>query len=84
MPNRIVRGAAPAQPIMTPGPTYLPKPKPRAAIAKRDIPFPPYLSDLSYVYSSVYVTPACSCLITSALPPVLSKRLLQGLAGLLP
>lgn len=45
---------------------------PRAVLAKRDAPFPPYLSDLSYAWSSVYMIPACSCIVSSAGQPVLS------------
>lgn len=55
------------QPIITPAP---PAP-PYAALAKRDAPLPPYMSDLSYFWSGVYLTPACSCIITSALPATL-------------
>lgn len=40
-------------------------------LAKRDAPFPPYLEDLSYAWSSVYMIPACSCVISSAGEPQL-------------
>ncbi|KAF2451210.1 hypothetical protein P171DRAFT_696 [Karstenula rhodostoma CBS 690.94] len=53
-------------------PSTPPRPTPRA-LAKRSIPFPPYFADLNYIWSSVYVTPACSCIISSALPPVPSS-----------
>lgn len=44
---------------------------PPARLAKRDAPFPPYLEDLSYAWSSVYMIPACSCVISSAGEPQL-------------
>lgn len=50
-----------------------PRPTPRAALKKRTTPFPPYFADLEYLWSSVWVTPACSCIISSALPPVPSS-----------
>lgn len=53
-----------------PAPAIAPVPQHVQALAKRGAPFPSYFADLSYVWSSVYVTPACSCIITSALPPV--------------
>ncbi|KAF2265762.1 hypothetical protein CC78DRAFT_567339 [Lojkania enalia] len=56
----------PAEPLITPEPTLVP----RADIVKRSAELPDYMSDLSYFWSYVYLTPACSCLITSALPPV--------------
>ncbi|PVH75180.1 hypothetical protein DL98DRAFT_14703 [Cadophora sp. DSE1049] len=59
--------SAPA-PAPTPGPTLLPP----NALIKRSDPFPDFLSDIDNFYSYPYVLAACSCLITSGLPPVLS------------
>ncbi|KAH6707849.1 hypothetical protein BKA61DRAFT_135198 [Leptodontidium sp. MPI-SDFR-AT-0119] len=55
-------------PSPTPGPTLLP----RHRLAKRDEPFPDFLSDADNFYSYPYVLAACSCLISSGLPLVLS------------
>lgn len=44
---------------------------PPARLAKRDAPFPPYLEDLSYAWSSVYMVPACSCVVSFAGEPQL-------------
>ncbi|KAG4437320.1 hypothetical protein IFR05_007216 [Cadophora sp. M221] len=55
-------------PDPTPGPTLLP----HHGLTKRDGPFPDFLSDVDNFYSYPYVLAACSCLISSGLPPVLS------------
>ncbi|KAL5384607.1 hypothetical protein PMIN02_009191 [Paraphaeosphaeria minitans] len=65
-------GQSPPGPPGLPIPQSPPRPTPRA-LAKRSIPFPPYFADLNYIWSSVWVTPACSCIISSALPPVPSR-----------
>ncbi|KAF1969657.1 hypothetical protein BU23DRAFT_652387 [Bimuria novae-zelandiae CBS 107.79] len=74
--KRVVHAAkpAPAQPIITAAPVVAPEAVARApALAKRDASFPEYMSDLTYFWSSLYVTPACSCIISSAQPPVPSN-----------
>ncbi|KAF2735003.1 hypothetical protein EJ04DRAFT_563824 [Polyplosphaeria fusca] len=68
----------PRAPIITPAPILPRRAAPveeRAVLEKRDAPLPPYMEDLSYFWSSVYLTPACSCLITSALPPTLKTTI---------
>ncbi|KAF1846658.1 uncharacterized protein K460DRAFT_406852 [Cucurbitaria berberidis CBS 394.84] len=60
--------AHPATASITPGP----------ALAKRDTPFPPYLKDLSYPWSSMYMIPACSCIVSSAGEPVASTTVMTA------
>ncbi|KAF1993380.1 hypothetical protein P154DRAFT_582865 [Amniculicola lignicola CBS 123094] len=69
-PTMTKRGAL-AHPAITPAPVLVPRAG-EAHMAKRDATLPGYLSELvpNNWWSYVYVTPACSCLITSALPPV--------------
>ena len=74
--KRIPRAAvpAPAHPLITAAPLPVPELLARKpALAKRDTPLPPYMEDLSYYWSSVYLTPACSCIISSAAAPVPSN-----------
>lgn len=59
---------APADAVITPAPEVVRVEG--AGLAKRDAPLPPYLEDLEYFYSKLYVTPACSCIISSAPKPV--------------
>ncbi|KAF2473768.1 uncharacterized protein BDR25DRAFT_341045 [Lindgomyces ingoldianus] len=63
----------PRQPEITPAP-QIEKIVPREAmnLQKRIEPVPNYMSDLEYFWSSIYLIPACSCLITSAKPPTRS------------
>src|ERR1051326_8798134 len=61
-PNQAM--AARAQ--ITPGPRLLHDG--RAVIAKRAYDLPDWLSSYSNVYSQIFLSDACSCLITSALP----------------
>ncbi|KAH7130458.1 hypothetical protein B0J11DRAFT_252449 [Dendryphion nanum] len=49
-------------------PTPAVAPRAENGLSKRDVPLPDYLSDLEYFWSKIYVEPACSCLINSALP----------------
>lgn len=70
-PEPTAPSAAPSQPLITSAPTAIPRAEP-ANIAKRDAPLPPYMSDLEYYWSNIYVAPACSCLISSAPSPTSS------------
>lgn len=64
------------EPLSTPAPAFTPGPKPLPrALIKRSHPFPDFLSDVDNFYSYPYVLAACSCLITSGLPPVLSTTM---------
>jgi hypothetical protein len=83
IPTSISLSASPSQPLVTTAPTLAPRvaeAEPEvdhiANIAKRDAPLPPYMSDLAYFWSSIYLAPACSCLITSAKPATLSTTTL--------
>jgi hypothetical protein len=60
--------AAAARAQITPGPKLLHDG--RAVIAKRAYDLPDWLSSYSNVYSQIFLSDACSCLITSALPVV--------------
>ncbi|KAH7323531.1 hypothetical protein BKA65DRAFT_70605 [Rhexocercosporidium sp. MPI-PUGE-AT-0058] len=56
-----------------PAPTPAPALLPRHKLTKRDgQPFPDFLTDIDNFYSYPYVLAACSCLISSGLPPLLS------------
>ncbi|KAF2690429.1 hypothetical protein K458DRAFT_103184 [Lentithecium fluviatile CBS 122367] len=66
-PTATTSTPASARPTITTAPTAVPR-----GLSKRDAPLPPYMSDLSYFWSGMYLTPACSCLISSALPPAKS------------
>ncbi|ORY18993.1 hypothetical protein BCR34DRAFT_582557 [Clohesyomyces aquaticus] len=63
-PTKLVaKNPVPRQPVITPAPQ----------LKKRIADPPDFLSsDLAYFWSSVYYIPACSCLITSAIPPTKS------------
>ena len=57
----------PADAVITPAPVPAPEVvRAEPALAKRDAPLPPYMQDLEYYYSKLYVAPACSCIISSA------------------
>lgn len=65
---------APAHPVITAAPVPAPElVAHEPALGKRDAPLPPYMEDLQYFWSSVYITPACSCIISSAAKPVPSN-----------
>jgi hypothetical protein len=66
--NAARRNAGPA-PVITPAPTPVVQNEARE-LAKRKVPLPRHLSDFNGLFGSAYIPPACSCIISSVLPPV--------------
>ncbi|KAF2742225.1 hypothetical protein M011DRAFT_291215 [Sporormia fimetaria CBS 119925] len=65
------KAAAPAQPVVRSIPTPFPGAE-AAAVQKRgvdELPLPKHLDDLNYYWDYIFVEPACSCIVSSVLPP---------------
>ncbi|KAF2176926.1 hypothetical protein K469DRAFT_697626 [Zopfia rhizophila CBS 207.26] len=56
------------QPLITPAAQPVAREAQSPALVKRDVPPPPYMSDIDPFESFAIVSPACSCLITSGAP----------------
>ncbi|KAF2020012.1 hypothetical protein BU24DRAFT_131256 [Aaosphaeria arxii CBS 175.79] len=68
-PSPASKQASPVSPIPTPAPTL--PPRQNAALAKRTTRLPEFLTDLEYYWSSIFLLPACTCIISSASPGTL-------------